>query len=458
MIKTRETTAGDRSAALQRATREFTSLYEEHAYLVYNLALRTTCDASAAWHSAKLAFLAQAGGDGSRQGVIDAAVTRAITAASGTADAAAAGEEHAQAMLAATARLSAPERAALAMSQLAGLEPAEAAGALGLNQEASAKLFERAWENLRVILEKTPEETQHDYTDWLWAEPPAALWEDLYAEFYRAVERDFRYGQLAPRAPAEPEQSNGNGNGADRAPDAAAAAGASTILPAGAVERLRQIANRSHASERAGVLVTQLRRLPRWATILAVILIAGGVAAAKQAGLLDTTGSSNRIPGPPPVAQSFGKLSPQKLDQLRLQELKASQRLAAQQIVNAHNAAERKVAIAKQARIEALLRKREAAMLAKRRHAELIAQRKAQLQALRQQQLAQQQAAQAQPIPVPAYRPPPVYRPPTQRPSSSNNNSSSQNGSSTTTHPGSQQQASKSCLYNPDQGTYVCPQ
>lgn len=184
------TTHDDLSALLQQGTREYTSLYERHAYRVYNLALRTACAREPALKAAEEAFLTQAGGAAAEGNLLHAAATFAMREADAGAPAEGAGGAEAEAMLRATARLPAPERAALALSHLAGAGADGIATVLSLTPDAAEAVLDRAYEGLAAALSVSADDARGVYDGWLLAEPPAALWERVYPRFYTQLEKD----------------------------------------------------------------------------------------------------------------------------------------------------------------------------------------------------------------------------------------------------------------------------
>src|SRR5207244_3006058 len=118
---TDQTTALDRAAALQQGTKRFSAFYERHAYLVYNLSLRITCDRAVAIESSRAAFLASVAAPDPDEGLVKTAVSQALAVAPHQpADPKGAGDADAEAMLRATAVLTPAERATLALTDVAG--------------------------------------------------------------------------------------------------------------------------------------------------------------------------------------------------------------------------------------------------------------------------------------------------------------------------------------------------
>jgi hypothetical protein len=193
MLVRDEAADADLTSALQEATREFADLYERHAYLVYNLALRTTCEPAAALAASERAFLAQLGKDESEDRLAADAIEAALSMARLKPRPGGAGAEPEEALLSLTAGVLDPrERALLVLAGLRGLEPAEAARPLHLAPVAAAELVDDAYAKLATAGEQSKDEARDAYAAWLWAVPPPALWEGIYPKFYRAAERRLR--------------------------------------------------------------------------------------------------------------------------------------------------------------------------------------------------------------------------------------------------------------------------
>jgi hypothetical protein len=180
----------DAAAELQRRVRELSKLYEQHAYLLYNLALRTTCEPESAVRAAERAFLQQALRDGGQQRLVAASVAVALTEASATPDPHGAGDAGAEAMLAAAATLEPAERAALALRWLADADAHAVGQAMGIGEAAASELVDRGAQRLASALGVDLAELDHHGADWLWAPPPAELWERIYPRLHRALERE----------------------------------------------------------------------------------------------------------------------------------------------------------------------------------------------------------------------------------------------------------------------------
>jgi DNA-directed RNA polymerase specialized sigma24 family protein len=302
----------DLSALLQQGTREYAKLYERHAYRVYNLALRTACSREGAIKAAEEAFLTQVARTGAEGDLLRAAAKFAIRESDGDGAVAGAGGAEAEALLRATSRLPAPERAALALANLTGAATQEIGAVLELTDDAAGGVLTRAYEGLAAAMSVSPETAQTAYEAWLLAEPPAELWERIYPRFYTQLEKEAR-GQTGTRL----------------GPTAGARRVAGGAVAKASARRERRRARR--AERESG------RRLLRPRTLLVIALL--GTAAY---GVLQYTGSRNdgaefaaladgEIPGvdaanAEDVARSDGDpydpLTPKELDKLRMQELK----------------------------------------------------------------------------------------------------------------------------------------
>ena len=182
----------DLSALLQQGTREYTKLYERHAYRVYNLALRITCARESALKACEDAFMTQVPATEVEGDLLGQTARFAIREADAGAETGGAGGAEAEALLRATARLPATERAALALSQLVGAGSEETAAVLGLTPEAADGVLVHAYESLAAALSVSPDDARAAYEGWLVAEPPAELWERVYPRFYMQLEKDLR--------------------------------------------------------------------------------------------------------------------------------------------------------------------------------------------------------------------------------------------------------------------------
>src|SRR5258705_9302282 len=111
----------DVTAALQEATRDFAGIYERNAYLVYNLALRITCERAIAMAATERAFLEHVGQSEDAAALARAVVSHALADTRPRPRPSGAGGVEEEAMLAGTARaLDVRERALLALTALTG--------------------------------------------------------------------------------------------------------------------------------------------------------------------------------------------------------------------------------------------------------------------------------------------------------------------------------------------------
>src|SRR5436190_10875881 len=135
--------AGDAATAeLQQRTRWLQSLYERHAYLVYNLALCITCAPEPARAAAEQAFMGQL--DASEDELTTATARAALGNARGHRASGGAGGPDEDELLHAMATLTPSERAALALADLDGADPDAIASALKVDSSQAATLLERA--------------------------------------------------------------------------------------------------------------------------------------------------------------------------------------------------------------------------------------------------------------------------------------------------------------------------
>lgn len=444
-----ETIVIDRSTALQQGTREFAGVYERHAYLVYNLALRTTVDRAAAIDAASAAFLACLNSADADAEIAPVTVRRALMLAKQTATPEAAGDAEAQRLLSRTERLPAPERAVLALEMLASADVAAIAASLETTEEAAAKLIERAWSGFARACELPLGPAKDAYRGWLWAEPPAELWELLYPSFYE---------HLVRRVNAQ--------NG-----DADASSGATAVLAGVAPRPSRSERRRARRAEKdarrakpPGRVRRATRTIPlRW-TAVAVGILAAGAGTAYAAGLFGSQSAHQ-----PPAATTYAPQQPQmsaaELARLRAQQRQAEQNYAAQQRASLGQLS--------------LQQKVARAAYLQQRAAQLAAAKRRQAAAKRAQQPAAPQPTAAAPV-VPA--PPAIPQPSQPGPASSrttpaNQGSSGSGGSggggsggggSASHGPGSSEgggasnptpgQVQQQCLYDANNGSWVCPQ
>ena len=173
---------------------ELTELYERHAYEVWNIALRTALEDGAAGAAAQRAFVAQVAAPDERRLTLDAA--RLAADAAGGVDAR--GIE--SPVLAATGHLAAVQRAALALAELTDSPPAAVAAKLGIDTDREQGLREGAYEQLGLLLGVPTPEARAAYAHLPWIDPPEDLWPAVYAKLHAAVTEQAQ--ATAPMAPA----------------------------------------------------------------------------------------------------------------------------------------------------------------------------------------------------------------------------------------------------------------
>lgn len=444
--------AADRSAELQQATRGLAATYERHAYLVYNLALRTTCERDAAMTAAEQAFLSATTGPADEATLAKAAVTAALATARRRPQPSGAGAPEAEELLATTAALQPAERAALAVSTLAEAGNSAVAECLGLAPAAAGRMLAGAVEHLTARLGKDTNAALASYNEWLWAQPPDELWECTYQSFYAAVEKIMRQGVHAPGASNEaPTQDL-------TAVVAEAAAEAKKRKPPRAARRRRG------------------RLIPALLGFAPLLIAAGAIAWPHLSGYLHhnhanaepkpaalTPGytapvgggqapAATPLPDAPPtdlhtaLTTPHKPLTPQQLDKLRLAELLALKRYTKQQADKNLSAEQRQLAAKKVSLLRQLAISRE----------EAAARVKALKQAQRDQR--RQQRADARARRIAARREQQQQQTttsPSQPPKSPGGTGTKPKSGGSPPSSGSQQQ---SCLYNQDTGEYICQQ
>jgi hypothetical protein len=480
-VATQEPATQDRTAQLQRHTREFASLYERNAYRVYNLALRTTCERESAIESAARAFLTQLDHPGDEGHLIAAVVSTALGSAKPNPRPHGAGDQEAEAMLSATATLPPSERAALALGTVASVGPGTMGRALGLPPDNVAALHDRALDNLAAQLGVDRDQAEVAYGAWLLAAPPDPLWETLYPSFHAAIDRQLRQTGAAEAS---------NVVALPAAATAAVAVPVSRPSRFGFLELFKDLSNRRTA-RRAVKAATRPAPAPVeprrgggvLRTLVAVAILAGAVyggiqlfggdGAAQHKPLYQSsnapgTGAGLGTPGAPGTAQPGQQLSQAEMDRLRQQQI-AAQQQAAQRggaVVPGAGAA---VNPAKARKLTRAQKAQQAKQIALQRKMALREQKIA----MRREQIARKQARKQQ-----ADQPPPP--PPTSSrstpsgPTTSSGaqgntsappppSSSSTSGSATqsspkgSSAPSSKDEADQSCLFDSSSGTYVCP-
>jgi hypothetical protein len=415
----------DRSAALQEHVRAFTALYEEAAYVVYNVALRITCEREVAMQTAERAFLAQVDHENDQVRLIASTARVALSVASERPDPHGAGDEECEALLALNAQLPPLERAALALGALIEADDDTIAQLLGITTDAVGRLLHQGMATFAELRGSSPEETAAAIDGWLLAEPPPALWETIYPAFHRRVET-----QLEARPPVEQT--------------AAAAPAQPAPAPADRTPRF------SRARARARAIL--------WTVAVLAILGGGGYAAAAALSGGGSSGAQSTVgqrPLPPGVTGGDGSMSPQELDRLRQREIQAQARGPAEHGGRPSTGPR----VPSKSKQDALLRRAKANQrLAKQEEA------KRERAIARQRQKAASHSTPAVPPPTPAPSTPRAHTAPTTTSGATGNTPTSSTPSTTpssTTSSGdgapTTSQANQNCLLNPDTGTYVCP-
>lgn len=418
------------SASLQERIRAFTSFYEQHAYLAHNLALRIACAQAAAESAVQRGFLRQVGDRPA--GLLAATVEAAMQEAVATADAGAAGDPEAQALLNAISTLPPAERAALALADLADADAEGIGEALGVPAAQAGQLLDRGRDAFATALGVSRPQADEAARDWMWAAPPNEVWEELYSHFHTAVERQLRRGSAEQTLVLKPDSAT--------APPAASRAAKRRLKRASSTMRRPRWARRPH-----------------WSVVLpaAFLLLALAVGAATQlGGSSDSGGSqpasdqSGTAPGsadPLPSGPATGEddaVKPHKpltaalLDKLRLRELRQLRDYGRRQADTSLPARQRRAA---SRRITALERAARARLLAQQR-------REA---ALRDRQARQNARTQAPPPPPTSPRrttpAAPTTPPRTQTPAPG-------------APPADRDDAEQKCLRDESTGQYICPQ
>lgn len=415
-------TQADATASVQQRTGHQTAAYERHAYLVYNLALRVTCDRSAAAQAAERAFVTVLDRPDPDAEVIAVAVRTALEAAPQQPKLDGAGDPASAHLLRATAVLPPVQRAALALEGLAGLDDSGVAGALGLGPEAGSSVMRAARAALAMRLGAPPEDAANAYGEWLWAPPPDELWRSVWAQLHGASR------VLAPerRRSAKPRLS------ARRAARARRPLVVLVLLAAAAGGGYTAFGGGQAAERPAGSTAAPAAPAP------------SEPADVPSADPADPEASVEDI-GPNPDAGGpvrKGKpLSPEELDELRTGELKALSRYEKQQADPGLSARERAEARGEIERIKRLAERRIA--VAERREraarAELVRERAARQREAAARARAEQRAA---------------AREEQRRQERPARRSDRTQQAPATPPPGEEETG---CLFNEADGSYVCP-
>jgi hypothetical protein len=418
------------SAQLQERIRAFTAFYEQHAYLAYNLALRITCESRAAGRAVEHAFLKQL--DEHPAGLVAGTVEAALRQVPARPDPSGAGDPEAQALLSAMSGLAPTERAAIALADLASAGPEGIGDALGLPRDQAAKLLHRGREALGAALGLPRPQADESARDWMWAAPPAQIWEELYQRFHVTVERQLRRGSAEHTLVLK--------------------ADAGTV-PA---EAGRRAGRRLRRAVRVSGRPRWARRL-RWNVALplaAILLAAGAVAATQLPGFgqgADPAGTEQYpaapVPGDPastqsatgdPAVKPHKPLTAALLDKLRLRELRQLREYSKRQADSSLPARQRRSAARRIAAIERAAQQR---LRAQRKREAALADREA-------RQRARDQASAPPP-------PPSAERPRSQRPTRPE--TPERDGSTPAGPPRNREEADKTCLLNEESGQYICP-
>ena len=366
------------------------ALYEREVFLVHTLALRITCDPAAAADAVERAFLALAA-----EGGVPAERAAAAALARAT------GAPGADGLLAAVAQLPPALRAALALDALC--EPGEVAVAAALQVPPATveAVVERARRELADSLGVAEHEAAAAYADWEWAAPPDELWPRVHAAVYQAL--------TAPEAGA---------------------------VTAAAPARRR-------------------RRLTRplvMAVAFGLLCALGGAAGAVWLAGTPATGGEREparattAPAVPAASLPVdGAISPQDLDQLRMDELRDLKRYA-------RTAADQRLAPQKRREASARMR-RLSERAAKRRRA--VARRAAE----RRRELAEARKAEPTPEPVKAVKPGGSQLPVAPTEDEEATPVEEPDGEPTPEPVDEEQPSSEreDCLYDEENQVYVCP-
>lgn len=408
--KKQDTSKQDASSFLQQESRRFATLYERHAYVAYNLALRITCEPARAMAAAERAFLLQLGQDPSEARLILGVVNTAREEASEKPKPGGAGDADAARLLASMATLPMPDRIVLGLMSVDHGATAMIAAGTTLPEAKAEEIREDAQSRMAAALKVDRPEAQALASDWPWAQPPPELWQSTYAKAYRALETGVARPGANGAAPAVIVSRD------DRQPPPVPLAGRRrSWLMRGALV--------------AGVL------LP--AAIAGAVVFGGGDStSASSLGLgAPTDGSAPAVAGEDGESSgesSYQSLTPQELDKLRLNELRALRKYSQEQQNKGLSLNKRRRAADR------------AALLAERARNRLRAER-----AARERRAAAKRRADARrrADTSPRRRPSPSSPPP------------SQPRDTTPSQPAPRKDTSskEDCLYDENKGSYICP-
>lgn len=419
----------------------FTRLYEARAYLIYNVALRITCERKTAMSAAETAFLRQAEPGADEAALLPATVSAALGHAARKPKPNGVGEAELP-LLRAAATLAPPERAVLALAVMADVATDELGAVLDVGAEQGAQLLERALAGFGEAAGLDAGAVYDAYVEWGWAEPPAELWERVYPQFRRAAERAVATSADEATQISKPERAKRRGArlraGWRRLLVAFVATGATA---AGLIAIL------GPSQPDAGVAS------PTAVSAAAPASVAN-VPASEPAAIPEASSQGEPQDPVEAVKSKFHKpLTPQELDQLRLKELEALRNYQRRETDKRLTEAQRNYAANKVAAIRALARERaqvqrDAKRVARRERA--LERERARMEAQRRRE-AQQKAHQEQGSTQTAQ---PRPQPQQSSSGSQGGKSSGDNGDS----PPTSTQAEETCVQDQDTGAYICPQ
>jgi hypothetical protein len=442
-------------ASARRRAEPLVKLYEREAYRIYNLALRITCDREAAARATETAFLrhvaargVEAEGDGAS--LVEQTVGAARALAPRSKGATGLGKE--DALLEAASSLGPPERAAIALISVGTSSAKGIAAAMGTTEQVAESLVKEAKRSFGSQIGVAGTRIGPKLRDWTWAEPPEEIWESVYPQAQRVLVERERAGTEAP--------STSNTGEASGKPTAKRKPG-----PKGkAKARRRPPARAARDSALLSRLLRDAPRLPSrighrlsgrvgiWAfriSVLVIILTPAAVIALASTGGKSGSTLALSAPGPSGSAvagsadtsqggSTYNALTPKELDQLRLRELDQLREYSQQQADQSLSASQRSDAADKAQQLLALARQRLAA----------VEQREQQVAAKEQQQSQAKPAPAATPAPQPAPAPAPAA--PTGKKKKKHKKKQA------ATQPSGN--SLDNCLFNPDTGTYICPE
>jgi hypothetical protein len=291
-------------------------------------------------------------------------------------------------------------RAGLAIVCLTEKGPQDVAELLGISGPAAGRLLTDAWAELAALLDQGIDEAGTTLRGWLWAEPPAELWQRIFTRFHQALQSAGPDADPDPAAPAA-ARTRSRWRVGKLALAAGLGAAAVAAVASYAVPTLGGNGGPTKAGARAG-----------------------------QAA--DVAGQATGAAG---TASQRAPLTPEELDRRRLAELH-DLRVQAQRDAARSATASEKPSRQSAADDAARARVRRARARQLRRERARARQLASEPGPTARKRRPKSPPAPAAPTPAPAPAPAPA---PT--------------GDALT-----KDEADKSCLYNPDTGTYVCPQ